>query len=215
MIRTNLSTRPFYNERAAHLWIGLVALVVVAATLFNVSRVLRYSGSNTELATQASRDEAGAVEARRNATRLRAGVDAKQVDAASVDARQANELIDRRTFSWTELFNRFEATLPNDVRITSVSPKVDRARRTLLTVAVLARTVDDVNQFMERLDTTGAFRELRSTQERNNDDDQIESILEMVYLPGGAPSATEAPSGASSASTPRSVAPASATGARR
>ena len=48
---------------------------------------------------------------RANAARLRSSVDVAQIDAASVDARQANDLIDRRTFSWTELFNQFEATL--------------------------------------------------------------------------------------------------------
>ena len=35
-----------------------------------------------------------------------------RIEVASLEARQANELIDRRTFSWTELFNRLETTLP-------------------------------------------------------------------------------------------------------
>ena len=43
MIRTNLSTRPFYNERAVHAWLFLVAALVLFATVFNVTRVLRYS----------------------------------------------------------------------------------------------------------------------------------------------------------------------------
>ncbi len=62
MIRTNLSTRPFYNEGAVRSWLAILAIVAVAATIFNVSRVLRYSRSDTELATQASRDEARAAE---------------------------------------------------------------------------------------------------------------------------------------------------------
>ena len=128
VIRTNLSTRPFYNERAVHVWLLAIALAVAAATIFNVSRVMRYSRSDTQLATQASRDEARAADLRQQAARLRASVDPRQVDLASADARQANDLIDRRTFSWTELFNRFETTLPDDVRITAVRPKIDRDR---------------------------------------------------------------------------------------
>ena len=123
VIRTNLSTRPFYNESAVRLWLTILAILAVAATLFNGSRVLRYSRSDTALATQASRDEARAAEVRATAVRLRASVDTKQVDAASMEARQANDLIDRRTFSWTELFNRLETTLPPEVRITSVRPR--------------------------------------------------------------------------------------------
>jgi Tfp pilus assembly protein PilN len=198
MIRTNLATRPFYNQRAVNLWLWLAAALVLAVTLFNVSRVLRYSGSNTELVTEASQNEAAAAEARRNATQLRASVNVGQAESAARDARQANDLIDRRTFSWTELFNRFETTLPDDVRITAVSPTINREQGVHLTVTVLARTVDDVNQFMERLDATSVFRDLRSAQEHTNDDNQIESQLEMIYLPAAATpvatSGTPAPS---------------------
>ena len=90
MIRTNLSTRPFYNERSVRLILLAVAIVVVAFTAFNASRVLRYSRSDTRLATQASRDEARAADLRQQAVRLRNTVDPKQVDFASADARQAN-----------------------------------------------------------------------------------------------------------------------------
>lgn len=199
MIRTNLSTRPFYNDRAVSLWLVLVAMVLAAATVFNVTRVMRDAGSNTELVQQASRDETRAAEARRNASSLRASVNVAQIDAASLDARQANDLIDRRTFSWTELFNRFETTLPDDVRITSVSPALDTARNIVLTVTVLARTVDNVNEFMERLDAAGTFRDLRSTQERTNEDDQIESVLQMVYLPAQAAAPAASPVAVSTA----------------
>lgn len=206
MIRNNLSTRPFYNAAAVQLWLAVAAAVVVLATLFNVVQVLRYSNSNTELVTRASNDEATARELRSRAQKLRSSVDVAQVDAVSEDARQANDLIDRRTFSWTELFNRFERTLPDDVRITSVQPSIDNDRRIVLNVNVLARGVDDVNQFMENLDGTGSFLELRSRQEQTTEDGQIESALEMVYRPSGeaapsppgatGPQGAAAPSGA-------------------
>ena len=186
MIRNNLSTRPFYNVGAVRSWLAIVAVVVLAATGFNISQVLRYSNSNTELVTRAANDEERAAELRRNAQKLRASVDVAQVNEVSVDARQANDLIDRRTFSWTELFNRFERTLPDDVRITAVHPTVDKERRIVLLVNVLARGVDDVNQFMENLDETNAFFELRSREEQTTEEGQIESTLEMVYQPRAA-----------------------------
>ena len=211
MIRNNLSTRPFYNVAAVRSWLTIVAIVILVATGFNVSQVLRYSNTNTELVTRAANDEARAVELRRNAQKLRTSVDAAQVDAVSVDARQANDLIDRRTFSWTELFNRFEQTLPDDVRITAVHPTVDKDRRIVLLVNVLARGVDDVNQFMENLDQTNAFLELRSKEEQTNEEGQIESALEMVYQPQAASPTQAAPA---SAEKPAD-APAPAQGGRR
>ena len=157
MIQTNLSTRPFYNERAVHLALLALAAAVLLASVFNATRVIQLSRSDTRQATQASRDEKRAADLRRSANRLRATVDSKQLEPVSVQARRANDLIDRRTFSWTDLFNRFETTLPAEVRITSVRPKVDSKSGTTIAMTVIARSVEDVNQFIENLEKTGAF----------------------------------------------------------
>jgi len=183
MIRTNLSTRPFYNERLVHAVLALAALVVVVFTAFNVTRVVQLSRSGTTLLGEAGTDEARAVELRADAAKLRAGVNTTELASASSDAQEANSLIDRRTFSWTELLNQFEATLPEDARITSVRPVADARRGNILTITVVARGVDDVDQFMEHLEATGAFKGLLSREERVNDDGQLEATLQAVYSP--------------------------------
>jgi Tfp pilus assembly protein PilN len=184
VIRTNLATRPFYNEGAVRFWLALLAIVVAAATVFNLMRLVQYSRSDTELATQASRDESGASELKAEAVRVRGTVDAKQIEAASVDARLANDLIDRRTFSWTELFNIFETTLPSDVRITSIRPRIELDRQILLTITLLARSVEDVDMFMQNLEMNGAFEKVLSSDERVNEEGLIDATLETVYIPG-------------------------------
>ena len=193
MIRTNLSTRPFYNERLVRLAIILLAVVVVAATVFNVTRILRYSRSDTRLATQASRDEARAADLRQQAAQLRASVDLKQIEQASEGARQANDLIDRRTFSWTELLNRFETMLPDDVHLNSVRPRVDRDVGVLLRVAVAARGIDDVSAFIEKLDESGVFANVRPAEEHVDEEGLLQSMLEMGYRQAPAkPAASDA-----------------------
>ena len=193
MIRTNLSTRPFYNERAVQLVLLGAGLVVLAATLFNVTRILQLSRQDTQLATQAASDEARAKDLLASAARRRATVDPRAIELASVDARQANDLIDRRTFSWTELFNRFEMTLPDEVRITAVRPKIDPKRGTVLTVTVMARSVDDVNEFIDSLEATGAFAQLVRVDERldENQQNQWQATLEGIYKPDAARPAGE------------------------
>lgn len=183
MIRNNLSTRPFYNERAVSLWLLGFLLVVVVATAFNATRVLRYSHNDTELGTSASRDELRASELRTAALKLRNSVDAKQIERASAEAHQANDLIDRRTFSWTELFNVFEHTLPDDVRITAVRPSVEQGKFRL-TINVVARGVDDVNAFMNNLQTVGTFRQVGSAvSDRFNNDGELMAELRLEYEP--------------------------------
>jgi len=183
MIRTNLATRPFYNERAVSIWLVVCFVALVAATVFNGTRVLQYSHNDTELATSASQDESRAASLRADAARLRNSVDPKQIDIASAEARQANDLIDRRTFSWTELFNVFEKTLPDEVRITAVRPKVDRGQFSL-TISVVARGVEDLNAFMNSLEATGTFLKVGSAiEERINDDGQLLASVQAVYRP--------------------------------
>jgi hypothetical protein len=82
----------------------------------------------------------------------------------------------------TALFNPSETTLPNDAG-SAVRPSVDPDHKVTLTISIVAKTVNDVDQFMLRLDETGAFKDLYSTQERPNEDGQIESTLAMVYVP--------------------------------
>ena len=183
MMRANLSTRPFYNERAVSAWLLVFLAVVAAATIFNATRVLRYSHSDTELGTSASQDEARASELRASAAKLRGSVDARQIELASIEARQANDLIDRRTFSWTELFNTFEKTLPDDVRITAVRPKVERGQFGL-SISVVSRSVDDVNTFLNNLEKTGLFAKVGSSiEERVNEQGQLQGVVDTLYKP--------------------------------
>jgi Tfp pilus assembly protein PilN len=197
MIRTNLSTRPFYNERVVSLWLALFIVIAAAATLFNTTRVLRYSHSDTEQGTSASRDESRASELRRSAAKLRGSVDAKQIERASNEARQANDLIDRRTFSWTELFNLFEKTLPSDVRITAVRPDVNLGKFRLR-IAVVARSVEDLNQFLNNLQATAMFPRVGSQISERFGEGEVVADLEVEYQPPTGHAAGHESRGASS-----------------
>ncbi|PWT84930.1 MAG: hypothetical protein C5B57_03920 [Blastocatellia bacterium] len=183
MIRTNLATRPFYNEAAVRLTLVVLAILALAATVFNVTRVIQLSRRDTRLVIQSARDEARAADLGTSAEQLRGTIDTKALERASSDARQANELIDRRTFSWTELFNRLETTLPDDVRITAIQPRLDPKRGVVLTLIVLAKGVDEVNQFMENLEATGAFADLIAHENHFDEQGQLEAALDTAYRP--------------------------------
>jgi Tfp pilus assembly protein PilN len=191
VIRTNLATRPFYNERAVRLLLGALAALGLGATAFNVTEIIQLSRRDTQLLARAAGDEAQAADVTKQAARLRASVDPRVLEGASADARQANELIDRRTFSWTELLNRFESTLPDDVRIATMRPKLDLKRGIVLTVVVFARSVDDINLFIDRLEATKAFAQLQKLDERIDEQNQLQATLEGVYTPANARSAGE------------------------
>ncbi|MBA3269418.1 MAG: hypothetical protein H0T71_02835, partial [Acidobacteria bacterium] len=160
MLRTNLATRPFYNDRAIRFGLAVGVIMVAALTVFNVLQVVSLNRRNAELSGQAQLAETNTAQLRDKARATTQSLNNKEVDAIQMSAREANQLIARRAFSWTDLFNRFEETLPADVRITAVQPQLDEEGRLLVAVTVMARRAEDLNAFIDQLEATGAFSDL-------------------------------------------------------
>jgi hypothetical protein len=191
VLRANLSTRPFYNERAVHVVLGFIAVLVLALTAYNVLRILTLSHQNTEISIHANRDRAEADRLTQEATRVRRGLNQSELKLVAAAALEANVIIDQRTFSWTEFFNRIEATLPPDVMLSAVRPRItDEGTR--VTMGVLGRRAEDVDEFMEKLEETGAFADVLPTQEELTDEGLHKVVLEAVYIPGGGSSQPDA-----------------------
>lgn len=156
MIRTNLSTRPFYNERAVHVLLAAAAIVVLALTAYNIYRIVNLSRANTELASQVNREHQEAERLTRQAADIRRTINQDELSAIVEAASEANALIDQRTFSWTEFFNKIEETIPPDVMLTSVRPSV-RDGSTQVAMSMLGRRAEDIDEFVEKLEATGGF----------------------------------------------------------
>lgn len=182
MLRTNLSTRPFYNERAVHAGLVIAAALVLALTLVNVFRIVSLSGQNTELTTRIAQEQDEAARLNREAAAIRQGVNRDELQRIVLAAGEANALIDQRTFSWTQFFNRLEATLPPDVMLTSVRPSF-RGGEIRLAMNVLGRRAEDVDEFMERLEATGSFEDVLPTREDMTEDGLYRVALSALYLP--------------------------------
>jgi Tfp pilus assembly protein PilN len=97
-------------------------------------------------------------------------------------AREANALIDRRLFSWTNLLNHLETTLPDDVRIASIRPKIDRDGTINVALSIVGRRVQDIDQFMENLEATGAFADVLSLDENVNEDGTLQAVIGGRYV---------------------------------
>jgi hypothetical protein len=181
MLRTNLSTRPFYNVRAVQVVVGLCVVVVVAMTLFNAVQMSGLTASQQTLGARALSAEQEAERLRTEATQIRSQINPKELGEVVAAAREANSIIDRRAFSWTGLFSQFEATLPENVRITAVQPELDRTGQFIVTVGVEARRVEDLDAFLEALETDGTFEQVLAVQEQTTEDGLIQAVVEGTY----------------------------------
>ena len=201
MLRTNLSTRPFYNDRAVRTALALLALLALGLTIFNAFEIMRLERAGREARQTIAQNAAQARDAREKARVIRQSINQAALQAVQVSARDANALIDRRAFSWTALLNYFQQTLPADVRIISVTPQIDDDGRMLVAMRVVARRAEDLSEFADALETTGAFSNVLPLEQSVEDDGSWVANLQGYYsLPAESaiPAATAVPAAAAS-----------------
>jgi hypothetical protein len=187
VLRGNLATRPFYNERVVR--VVLVAALASAAAwaAVNVATVVSLSQQGAMLADRVRSEGRAATGARAEAQTLRASLNPEEIAAASRAATEANQLIAQRTFSWTMLFNRVEATLPPDVRLMQVQPQTADDGRMMVNLTVVSRRIEDLDTFIERLEATGAFHGVISRSDAALEDGSLESTLQGYYVQAANP----------------------------
>lgn len=186
MLRTNLSTRPFYNIRAVQAVLGACAAIVILLTMFNLISLLSLAGSQRSLGARAEQAQNDAAKLRTDAARVRAQVDAKELEVVSSAAREAKGIIEMRAFSWSDLLAEFERTLPEGVRITAVQPRAERDGRFIVAIRVEARQSADLEKFLDELEMTGTFHNVLATDEQATDDGLLEAVVEGIYAQPGA-----------------------------
>jgi hypothetical protein len=206
MLRTNLATRPFYNDRAVRAGIGVAVIVVAALSTFNIMQVLTLNARNSEMSARAAHAEAQTAQYRDQARGITQAMDKVEVTAVHEAASEANLLIQRRAFSWTDLFNRFEKTLPPEVRISAVEPQIDREGRLLIQISTVSRRVEDLHVFIDQLEAFGGLRDVIPRHEEAQDDGTYRAVLQGYYderaaaAAASSPAASEQGSGSANAS---------------
>ena len=194
MLRGNLATRPFYNTRLVGVVLGVATALLAAFTVFNAWQLVALRQESAALDAQNRTDEATTATLRDATRQTRQQLADAEVTGVQLAAAEANRLIDQRAFSWTGLFNRFEATLPADVRITGVQPQTDPSGRLVLAVSVISRRVEDLESFIDRLEQTGAFKGVISRSDAAGEDGTLTSLIQGYYTPADAvPASAPAP----------------------
>lgn len=191
MLKGNLSTRPFYNERLVTAAVVLATVIGIALTAFNVSRLYGLSSERARLKGEQDLAEHEAERVRAGTTAVQRSVGRPALVALATETREANALIDARTFSWTAFFGYVEKTLPIDARLIAVSPSVERGEFRIAMI-VNARTPADIEAFIDGLMNTGAFYDLLPAEQQRNDDGSHTAKIAGAYLP---PSQAARPAG--------------------
>ena len=182
MLGTNLATRPFYNERAVHFVLGVLAVAGLAVLTYGVLRIVSYSLDNTELTARAAQADLESERLSARLAELQQVVSAEALESVAAAAREADTLLDQRGFSWTNFFSRIETTLPPDVMLTEVRPAID-AGAIEVTMGVTGSGLDAISEFITRLEESRAFAGVLNLVAELTVDGMYSATLTGQYLP--------------------------------
>ncbi|HUG55159.1 MAG TPA: hypothetical protein VMR21_16245 [Vicinamibacteria bacterium] len=181
----NLAGRPFRNERLPNLIVaaGLAATLVLTAWHALVVRAL------LPARTSALHEEVARLEEEER--RLRADQASLRRLHPEPEALArwtlVKDLVDRRAFSWTQLFARLEEKLPQGARVVSIAPSV-RGGAILLEVQAVMRSPEVGWEFMRALEEGGDFEDVFPLSEG----EKGEFRYTMRYRPRAEPSGSAA-----------------------
>ena len=186
MLRTNLATRPFYNERLAVMALGVAAALALAVLAAGVVRLVDLARLNGELSARMDRTARATADLSARAAEAQRAATPRDLGALAEATREANTLITQRVFSWTDFFNRIETTLPPDVMVTEVRPEIEPGTVDVA-MGVLGRSLDSISRFVTSLETSGAFVGVLNRQVELTEDGMYRAVLRGRYLESAAP----------------------------
>ena len=178
LIRINLSPRyrP-YVRPAGWLLVGLcLTLSISIVTEVQVALSLQSRLAELEPALARLREQDRQLQAES----LKAGFDVSDNAMKTLPAQVgfANQLVAKRTFSWTTFLSNLEETVPVKVSIQSIRVET---KGSMIRLAGSARTLQDVAHFARQLEDHAAFANPALLQHRAQDDGHIQFDMTVTY----------------------------------
>ena len=178
----NLSTRPFYNERLVNAVLGVLLIGVMIAAAASIGRAINLSSQHAALTSRARHDDSEAKTLEKALSVVEDEISSKEIDLVVTATREVEDVVARRMFSWTKLFNRIEKTLPADVMVTAIRPDLFNDQTVSVSLDLVGRSVGAIDAFVENLEQNGGFSKLLIRQEELTDSGMYRANLLGHYL---------------------------------
>jgi hypothetical protein len=176
--RLNLASEPFRNETLPAVLTVLGWIVVAGLTIQHAVIIRRLLPGRTSAAHQElEKLEQEAAQLREESQQLRV---TRPEGAVVTQWTLLKDLVDQRAFSWTGLFSVFEAALPPDVRLLTVTPTLDKGLVTLEFTAV-ARSYEQGLELIQVLEDRPEFSDV--VPKTRDTADQSRFQYQMRYQP--------------------------------
>jgi len=121
-LELNLASRPFRNNVPIWTTHVVIASALALFTAWNVHTFLDAGKKLASVEASIGSSEKQLDDLDRRDREALQGIRVFDPKTIEVQAEKANDIIQRRGFSWTQLFNLFERIVPYEVRMTTIRP---------------------------------------------------------------------------------------------
>jgi len=168
-IHLNLAGRPYRDYRPLYAVVVVTSILIAIMLLNNIETGYRYVRE-----TRTTRDKIAQIESQIDGENRRAdeanqrlrGVNVKQL---AEQTQFVNARLAERAFSWSELLDRLERVLPDDVRIESIAPAFGKTGIVHLAMQADAKSGDSMTRTIDRLNHDPRFANPFPTSEERTD----------------------------------------------
>jgi type IV pilus assembly protein PilN len=181
----NLSTRPFPAHRLTNALLSAVLVILAVVTTWQAYGFISYSSLANEIR---DRERSARVESEalsRRLTELERDLNTPEAAAKLSEIGYLNDLIARKTFSWTQVFAHLEDIAPDTVHLTSLTPEIG-PDGVLMRITVRGRNIDSISEFISALEASKAFESVVVSSEEKRDPAapaDVDVALAVNYFP--------------------------------
>ena len=167
-IHLNLAAKPYRDYRPYLAVMAIGWLLVAIMALNNVDTWYRYQHD-----TKTTRDEINALERQTEIEQKKLQTSEQRLRGVNVGmlARQTdyvNTVLAERAFSWSELLDRLERVLPDDVRLVTISPSFNKNGLVHLNLACVGKNGSSMVSTIDRFNADSHFSRPFPSSENNN-----------------------------------------------
>ena len=168
-LHLNLAGRPYRDYRPLYAVVVVTSILIAIMLLNNIETGYRYVRETRTTREKIVQIE-NQIEAENRRTddanqRLR-GVNVKQL---AEQTQFVNARLAERAFSWSELLDKLERVIPDDVRIESISPAFGKNGIVHLTMQGTAKSGDGMTRTIDRFNHDAHFANPFPTSEERTD----------------------------------------------
>ena len=156
-IHLNLASKPYRDYRPYIAVMALGWLLVALMALNNLDTWYRYQHD-----TKTTRDEIAALERQTGIERSKLEASQHRLSSINVPLMTAqtqyvNSRLAERAFSWSELLDRLERVLPDDVRLLSVAPSFNKTGLVHLSLSCVGKSGTSMVTMLDRFNRDSHF----------------------------------------------------------